>query len=163
MGSAAESIVIAASVSEVWDVYFDGSRWPAWVDGFRHVEEEDDGYPGQGGTLRWRSTPAGRGVVTERVVEHVPKRLHRVAFSDDSSSGELTTRFEIERSSSDAEPLTLVAQEEDYRLHTRSPLAIVTDALFVRPQIARSLARSLEGLRGEVEAVAGTAPRDGSV
>ncbi len=162
MGSAAESIVIAASVSEVWDVYFDAPRWPAWVDGFGHVEQED-GYPGQGGTLRWRSTPAGRGVVAERVVEHVPKRLHRVAFSDDSSSGELTTRFEIERSSSDAEPLTLVAQEEDYRLHTRSPLAIVTDALFVRSQIARSLARSLEGLRGEVEGVAGTAPRGGSV
>ena len=162
MGSAAESIVIAASAAEVWDVYFEPATWPAWVDGFGHVESSD-GYPEPGGTLRWRSTPAGRGVVTERVIEHVPRRLHRVAFSDDSSAGELTTRLDIEPSSSDAEPLTVLAQEEDYRLHTRSPLAIVTDALFVRPQIARSLARSLEGLRGEVEALAGTAPPDGSV
>jgi len=162
VGSAVESIVISASAAEVWDVYFEPATWPAWVDGFGHVERSD-AYPEQGGTLRWRSTPAGRGIVSERVIEHVPRRLHRVAFSDDSSAGELTTRFEIEPGSSEAEPLTLVAQEEDYRLHTRSPLAIVTDALFVRPQIARSLARSLEGLRSEVEAVAGTAPRHGSV
>jgi hypothetical protein len=146
--------VIAASAAEVADVYFDPATWPAWVDGFGHVDRVD-GYPEAGGTLRWHSTPAGRGIVTERVLEHVPRRLHRVAFSDDSSEGELATRFEIEPGGSNDVPLTRVTQTEEYRLQSRSPLAIVTDRLFVLPQVQRSLARSLERLRHEVEELDG--------
>ncbi len=94
MGKAAESVVIPASVAEVWDFYFEPRTWPAWVDGFGGVDESDD-YPAAGGTLRWHSTAAGRGEVTERVLEHEPRRLHSVEFSDPESSGTMTTRFEI--------------------------------------------------------------------
>ena len=152
MGSAAESIVIAASAAEVCSVYFEPSTWPAWVDGFGHVESAE-GYPEEGGTLRWRSTPAGRGLVAERVLEHEPRRLHRVAFSDDASEGEMTTRFAIEPGS-DGAPRTRVTQEEDYRLRRVGLLGPLTDLLFVRPQVQRSLARSLERLRHEVEELA---------
>ena len=165
MGSTAESIVIAGSAAEVCDVYFEPATWPAWVDGFGQVESAE-GYPEEGGTLRWRSNPAGRGLVTEHVLEHVPRRLHRVAFSDDSSEGELTTRFEIEPGGSEGAPLTRVTQEEDYRLRRRSLFGPLTDVLFVRPQVQRSLARSLEHLRYEVEELARAAeaaPPDGAV
>jgi Polyketide cyclase / dehydrase and lipid transport len=150
VGSAAESILILASAAEVWDFYFEPRTWPSWVDGFARVEAAD-GYPDVGGTLHWRSTPAGRGPVTERVLEREPRRLHRIAFSDETSEGELTTRFEIEPASEGEPAATRVTQKSDYRLRSRSPLRPLTDFLFVRGQVQRSLARSLERLRHEIE------------
>lgn len=144
MGRAAESVHVAASEADAWSVYFDPGTWPAWVDGFGQVEGSE-GYPEPGGTLRWRSVPAGRGVVEERVLEHEPPRRHRIAFSDSYSEGELETRFEP------ADGGTRIAQEVTYRLRRRGPLTWLTDMLFVRSQMQRSLARSLEHLRSEVE------------
>jgi uncharacterized protein YndB with AHSA1/START domain len=152
VGSAAESILVGAPVAEVWDFYFEPAAWPSWVDGFGEVESSN-GYPEIGGSLRWRSVPAGRGVVEERVLEHEPRRVHRIAFSDELSEGELVTWFEIATAPA-ADPGTLVSQEMEYRLRRRGPLGFLTDFLFVRPQIARSLARSLERLRSEVAEMA---------
>ena len=81
-----ESVVVGASLAEVWDYYFEPRGWPAWVDGFGRVEASA-GYPEAGGSLRWRSIPAGRGEVTEHVLEHEPRRLHRVAFRDPGERG----------------------------------------------------------------------------
>jgi polyketide cyclase/dehydrase/lipid transport protein len=154
-------VLIGASAAEVSGVYFDPATWPAWVDGFGSVDSSE-GYPDTGGTLRWRSTPAGRGRVGERVLEHEPRRLHRIAFSDDASEGELTTRFEIEPAPQGEPTLTRVTQEIDYRLRRRGPFAPLTDFLFVRPQMQRSLARSLERLRHEVEELAEATPPGGA-
>jgi hypothetical protein len=152
VGSAAESILVPASAAEVWDYYFEPRTWGSWVDGFARVEASD-GYPEVGGTLRWRTTPAGRGLVEERVLEHEPRRVHRIAFSDETSEGELLTRFEIEPVAEAESALTRVTQETDYRLRRRSPFSPLTDFLFVRSQVQRSLARSLERLRHELEEV----------
>jgi uncharacterized protein YndB with AHSA1/START domain len=156
VGKAAESVVIPASVAEVWDFYFEPRTWPAWVDGFGGVDESDD-YPAAGGTLRWHSTAAGRGEVTERVVEHEPRRLHSVEFSDPESSGTMTTRFEIVTGDNEGEGGaggTRVTQEMEYKPRSRGPLGPLTDILFVRSQVQRSLARSLERMRREVEEAA---------
>jgi hypothetical protein len=142
-----ESVVVDASLAEVWDHYFEPQGWPAWVDGFGHVEASA-GYPEAGGSLRWHSVPAGRGEVTEHVLQHEPRRLHRVAFRDPESAGELMTRFEI------AGEETLVAQELEYRLRRRGPFTWLTDRLFIRSQIRGSLARTLGRLKLEVEALA---------
>jgi uncharacterized membrane protein len=144
MGEAAESVRVDASLKEVWDFYFDPERWPAWVDGFSEVLSSS-GYPERGGTLRWRSTPAGRGEVTEEVLEHEPRRLHRVRFSDPESEGELETTFEI--SGEQVE----VTQRMDYRVLHPGLLGPFTDILFVRRQVAASLARSLDRLKNELE------------
>jgi uncharacterized protein YndB with AHSA1/START domain len=154
VGKAAESILVEAPVAEVWDFYFEPRGWPAWVDGFGQVESSE-GYPEAGGKLRWRSVPAGRGLVEERVLEHEPRRLHRIAFSDELSDGELVTWFGFEAAPG-GERGTLVSQEMEYRLRRRGPFGFLTDFLFVRPQIARSLARSLERLRSEVAETAAT-------
>lgn len=145
MGEAAESVRVDATLKEVWDLYFDPGSWPAWVDGFSEVISSS-GYPQHGGTLRWRSTPAGRGEVTEEVLEHEPRRLHRVRFGDPESEGELETWFEI--SGEQVE----VTQRMDYRVLHQGPLGPFTDILFVRRQVAASLARSLERLAHEAEA-----------
>jgi hypothetical protein len=142
------SVLVEASLAEVWDYYFEPRGWPAWVDGFGQVEASD-GYPEAGGSLRWRSIPAGRGEVTEHVLEHEPRRLHRVAFRDPESAGELLTTFEI------AGEGTLVAQELDYRLRRGGPLTWLTDRLFIRSQVSASVARTLGSLKLEVEELAG--------
>jgi hypothetical protein len=147
MGKATQEIEIGASLAEVWDHYFEPRGWSAWVEGFSSVEASD-GYPEEGGTLRWRSTPVGRGTVTERVLTHVPRRLHRIEYADQHSEGTLETRFEI------AGEKVKVAQRTEYRMREYGAFGPLTDRLFVRPQVRRSLARSLQRLRHEVEELA---------
>jgi hypothetical protein len=147
-----DSVHVAASLADSWALYFDPIAWPSWVDGFSRVESSE-GYPQRGGTLRWRSTPAGRGVVDERVLEHEPRRLHRVAFSDPESEGELLTTFEIESGPGD-EPGTRVEQRLTYGIRERGLLTPLTDILFIRPQVGRSVRRTLERFRAEAEGLA---------
>jgi hypothetical protein len=152
MSRVSASVGVRASLAEVWDYYFDPAGWPAWVDGFGRVDTET-GYPNVGGSLRWTSTPAGRGTVTERVVEHEPRRVHRVSFEDPDTTGEFTVTFAIQGQG------TVVTQELDYRLRQGGPFAKVTDRLFIRSQMRGSLGRSLGRLKLEVEEVAaGTQP-----
>jgi uncharacterized protein YndB with AHSA1/START domain len=142
MAKVAEEILIEATLAEVWDAYFEPRRWPSWVDGFQAVVSSQ-GYPEEGGTLRWRSNPSGRGTVSERVLEHEPRHRHRVGFSDDASEGELLTTFTMQRQS------VLVRQELTYELKEEKPLHRLTDRFFVRPRLRESLARSLRGLAAE--------------
>jgi hypothetical protein len=147
MSTIAEEVLIRASLAEAWDYYFDPATWPAWVDGFGRVESES-GYPDVGGSLRWRSGSAGRGEVTERVVEHEPRRVHAVSFQDPDSSGTLRTSFAIQGEA------TLVSQTLDYKLRQGGPLAKLTDRLFIRSQMRGSVGRSLARLKLELEEVA---------
>lgn len=144
------SVEIAAPLADVWELYFDPDRWPAWVDGFSAVTSSE-GYPETGGVLRWTSTPAGRGAVTERVLEHEPRRLHRVACTDPGAEGELEVRFEMVPGG-EAGRRTKVSQRVAYRLSSGGPLRAITDRLFIRAQMRSSLERSLAGLRAEAEA-----------
>lgn len=149
MGQVAAAVVIGAPLAEVWDFYFDPRSWPAWVDQFGRVESSD-GYPREGGILRWQSGGAGRGAVTETVLEHEPRSLHRIAFEDPQSEGELETSFEI---ASEGElGATRVSQTMAYSVKGAGPLGALTDLLFVRAQLRGSLERSLARLRTEVEA-----------
>jgi Polyketide cyclase / dehydrase and lipid transport len=141
------SILIAASLAETWDHYFDPRGWTAWVDGFQAAEAAE-GYPEAGGKLRWRSVAAGRGRVSERVLEHEPRRRHRIAFSDPQSEGELLTEMMIEGEG------TRVTQTMDYRLVGAGPLGWFSDRLFVRSQLRSSLERTLLRLKHEVEEIA---------
>ena len=148
MAKVTSTVAIAAPLADVWEMYFDPVGWPAWVDQFGSVETSD-AYPQAGGTLRWRSGRAGRGTVTERVLEHEPRSLHRVAFEDPESSGELEVAFAIEPGGIGT---TRVTQTMDYAISGAGPLTPITDLFFVRPQVRRSLERSLARLRAEVEA-----------
>ena len=156
MGKVEASVEIGAPLAEVWDLYFDRDRWASWVDGFASVASES-GYPEAGGTLSWRSTPAGRGTVQERVIAHEPRSLHRIDYDDPESSGTLEVAFEM-LPASDAESgrRTKVTQRLDYTIKTGGPLRAVLDVLFVRSQMRRSLERSLIELRLEAERVGGT-------
>lgn len=144
MSEVSASVAIAASLAEVWEHHFDPAGWPSWADGFGAVVS-NEGYPAQGGCLRWRSTPAGRGEVSEEVLEHRPRGLHRIAFTDPQTDGELRTTFAIEGAR------VRVTQELSYRLRGGGPFAALTDFLFIRSQQRRSLQRSLDALGRVVE------------
>lgn len=146
MATVEASVEVPAPLADVWDLYFDADRWPAWVDQFAAVVSSD-GYPEPGGELVWRSTPAGRGQVRERVLEHEPRSLHRIEFEDPESAGSLETRFAIAAGGDG--PRTRVSQKLEYRLTGGGPLAPVTDFLFIRSQMRGSLERSLGALRLE--------------
>ena len=153
MATLTESVLVDASLAETWDCYFEPRGWRAWVDGFQAVESAE-GYPETGGTLVWRSTPAGRGRVSERVLEHSPRTRHRIEFADPESSGELLSSFAVD---GEATRVTLTL---DYRLRKSNPFTVLTDRLFVRGQVRQSLQRTLLKLRQEVEEAAAFAERN---
>lgn len=144
MSEVSASVLVGASLAETWEYYFDPRGWPTWVDGFGSVVASE-GYPEQSGTLRWRSTPAGRGEVTETVIEHHPRRVHRISFVDGQTDGGLTTTFEIKGEG------TLIGQRLAYRLTGGGVFGRISDALFIRTQQRRSMERSLLHLKHEVE------------
>ena len=148
MGKVAEELVIAASLAEVWSLYFEPRTWPAWVDEFHAVESVSGGYPEAGGRLVWRSGPSGRGQVTETVIEHEPRRAHRIRYADPHSEGEQLTTFAIEGEG------TKVTIELVYGLMEPGVLGPITDRLFIRGQMRAMLIRSLEGLRAEAQELA---------
>jgi uncharacterized membrane protein len=150
MATVEASTEIAAPLADVWGLYFDRARWPAWVDQFDSVVSES-GYPEAGGELIWRSNASGRGEVRERVLAHQPRSLHRIGFEDPQVAGELESRFEMQPAGEGGERLTEVTQKLDYRLTTGGPLRAVTDLLFIRSQMRGSLQRSLADLRLEAE------------
>jgi Polyketide cyclase / dehydrase and lipid transport len=144
VGTLKESVLVGASLADAWSRYFDPAGWSVWVEGFERVERAE-GYPEEGGTLVWHSNAAGRGTVSERVLAHEPRTLHRISFSDPQSSGELTTRFGIEGEK------TRVTLEVDYRIGRGGLLSQVTDVFFARSQVAGSMQRSLAEFRADVE------------
>lgn len=153
MATLTESVLVSASLAETWECYFDARTWGSWVDGFEQVESAE-GYPEEGGTLVWRSNPAGRGRVSERVIEHSPRTRHRIEFSDPQSSGELTSTFAVE---GEATRVTLTLE---YRLGRSHPFAVLTDRIFVRGQVRQALQRTLLKFKHEAEEAAAFADRN---
>ena len=138
-----QEVVVAASLADAWDFYFEPRRWPDWVDSFGSVVEID-GYPEAGGMLRWKSIPAGRGEVVEKVLEHEHRRKHRVKFTDPSLEGEMTVTFAIEGEG------TKIVASMDYRLLEKSVFARLGALLFLKAQIRGTLRRSLDAFAPEV-------------
>jgi hypothetical protein len=148
MSEVSAAVEIEASLAGTWDYHFDPRYWPTWADGFGSVVASE-GYPQQGGRLRWRSSSAGRGEVSEQVLEHAPRRLHRIAFDDPQTRGELLTTFEIQGER------VRVEQRLNYELTGGGIFGWITDRLFIRAQQRRSLQRSLWRLKHEIEESAG--------
>jgi hypothetical protein len=130
-------------------LWSDPDRWPTFVEGFARVLERDPGWPGGGAKLVWESTPAGRGRVTEKVVEgEGPDRLVTHVF-EDRLHGTQTFRVVESEGGSRAE-LAL-----EYELTKYGPLGAVADAIFIRRAIRDSLRRTLRRFSVEAEEEAG--------
>jgi Polyketide cyclase / dehydrase and lipid transport len=133
---ATASIEVPGLASDAEALWYDPVRWAAWVDGFGHVVELSEGWPAEG-TLKWDSTPEGRGRVLETVTAYEPRRGQTLAVEDGRLHG--TQRVEFTPSH---ETVT-VALTLEYELKERNALTWLVDALFVRRAIAASLRRTL--------------------
>lgn len=145
------SVQVGASLAETWDHYFYEQGWPAWVEGFGSVGAAK-GYPEKDGTLSWRSSSSGRGTVQERVLEHEPRRVHRIAFTDPATAGELSTTFQIKGTG------TEVSSKLDYKVLGKGPFERIAAVFFVKGQVKGSLERSMEAFKHEVEERASVSP-----
>lgn len=144
MGRVRASIDIAQRISEAEALWFDTARWPTFVDGFHHVERQDDGWPQDAGArLVWTSTPGGRGRVAEEVVDFDARNHLASRVEDEQMIGTQTIRFEPR------DGHVRVWLELDYALKNGSK---VVDVLFVRRALREALARTLRRFARELRA-----------
>lgn len=144
MGVARDAITVQLAPERAFDLWADLTRWPTFVDGFAHVERVDGGWPGEGAKLVWRSGPAGRGVVTERVVVSEPGARLVTQVFEERMSGAQAVRFE--GIDDDASRVDI---ELDYKLTRAGPLAAVTDLIFIRRAQTDALRRTLRRFAAE--------------
>jgi uncharacterized membrane protein len=144
MGVAREATTVPLPPERAFGLWTDLTRWATFVDGFAHVERVDDGWPGEGAKLVWRSGPAGRGVVTERVVASEPAVRFVTQVFEERMRGTQALAFTVVD-----DDATRVDVELDYELVRGGPLAAVTDLLFIRRALTDALRRTLERFRTE--------------
>src|SRR5947209_8098509 len=116
-------IVVAATPHDSETLWYDTERWPAWVDGLSEVERVAGGWPEVEGVVQWRSTPAGRGRVTERVVAYEPLSGQAAEVEDAAITGRQWVEFT---------PLdggTLVSLTLEYELRKRNVTTPLVDLL----------------------------------
>jgi uncharacterized membrane protein len=131
------SVTVPGRAQEAEALWLDESRWASWVDGFGHVVVKDADWPAPGTRVRWESPPRGRGLVEERVLEHVPAERLRLDVEDARLRGTQEVRFEP--SGGDDEVTVLLTLE--YSLKERAfPLV---DRFFVRRALQDSLRRTV--------------------
>ena len=139
MGRVSASAIAPGQVRDAEALWYDLGRWPAFVDGFATVLERDPQWP-DAGRLVWRSTPHGRGIVHERVVER-----GTVEFHDDKLTGTQRTEFTPHGEH------TRVTLTMEYRIEEAGPLTPIVDLLFVRRAVRDALQRTVARFARERE------------
>jgi hypothetical protein len=124
-------------IAQIEELWYDTSRWPAFVDGCKHVHDVTGPYPQAGGRVRWESFPSGRGKVLEVVERHETRAGQRCAVQDPSIIGHQEVRF---TATDDGVRIDL---RLEYELRRRTALTPFTDVLFIRRAQADALQRTL--------------------
>jgi hypothetical protein len=132
------------SVHEAEMCWYDTDGWPAWVNGFDQVERVTGNWPGNGSTVTWRSGPAGRGRVTERVIAHEALAGQTVEVQDDSITGRQSVEF------TPAQEGVQVRLTLQYRITRRTPFTPLVDLLFIRRAMETSLRTTLAAFGAEL-------------
>ena len=146
MARAAVRTVVEGPVGPAEGLWYDPTRWPAFIDGFGHVVRLDESWPAAGARSVWDSTPAGRGRVNERVIDQRPGEGQTLAVEDQRIQGTQEVRF------LPVEDGTEVRLELVYDLKQRNPLTPVIDLLFIRRAMRDSLRRTLTRFGRELAA-----------
>ena len=131
MGRVTASAIAPGPPADAEALWYDLTRWAAFVDGFAAVVERDPEWP-RAGKLVWRSTPHGRGTVHERVLEPGVSEFH-----DDKLTG--TQRVEFAPHGEH----TRVTLEMEYRIEEPTALTPIVDLLFVRRAIRDAMRRTV--------------------
>lgn len=135
-----------ARIGEAEALWYDTSRWSAFVDGFGHVERSDGDWPERGSRIVWDSRPGGRGRVVERVTAYQARVSQVVEVEDPMLLGTQTLTF---KALDDGCEMTL---ELAYELKEHGFGGAVTDLLFVRSLLRKSMTRTLARFSRELTA-----------
>jgi Polyketide cyclase / dehydrase and lipid transport len=137
---------LAFDAEQLW---YDDQRWPAWVDGFGHLQKLEGEWPNVGARSVWESKPGGRGRVVERVTAYEARVGQTLAVEDEKLRGAQRVSF------TPGEDSVEVALELEYEIKNSNVFTPLTDALFIRRALRDSLKRSLlkfaRERRGDIE------------
>jgi hypothetical protein len=147
MGRTAASVDLEVQVSDAEALWYDPTRWPVFVDGFKAVVKTEGTWPQEGARLVWDSVPEGRGRVVEVVTAYEVRRGQTVEVEDAKVTATQTVRF-TPRTAGRSQ----LHVELRWQLKDRTPLTPVFDLLFVRRGFTDALRRTLDRFAREVRA-----------
>jgi len=146
MGKVSAYIDVPGLVSEAETLWYDHRRWPAFVDGLKHVARVEGDWPARDARVVWDSHPAGRGRVIERVVAYEARAGQTLDVEDERIRGAQRVRFEPRDGGA------RILLELDYELKERRGVVAVVDLVFVRRPQRESLQRTLRRFATELAA-----------
>jgi len=141
----------AGPVAEAERCWYDTGRWSRWIDGLERVIRVDGDWPNSGASVVWESGPAGRGRVTERVIEREPRTGQTLEVEDPSIRGRQSVRF------TPREDGVEVSLSLEYALKRRSLISPLVDLLFIRRAMTVSLGATMSHFGSELQAARGRA------
>jgi hypothetical protein len=144
MGRVRASVVVPGLASAAEALWYDQRRWPAFVDGLKHVARIEGNWPAAGSRVLWDSNPGGRGRVQERVLAYEPRTGQELAVEDEKIRGTQRVAF------FPREGGVVVTLELQYELKESRPLMKLVDLLFVRRPQRESLERTLRRFATEL-------------
>ncbi len=152
MGRASATITLADTrVADAEALWYDVSRWPSFVEGFKHVVRIEGEWPATGSRLIWQSVADGRGRVSEAVTAYVQREGQTADVEDPRISGSQRVIFAPVGTTGDGAGVQMTLELE-YALHDRGPLSAVTDMLFIRRAQSDALRRTLFRFAHELQA-----------
>jgi hypothetical protein len=135
-------------IADVEELWYDRTRWAAFVDGLKHVYAVEGDYPNPGAVVKWESHSGGRGRVLERVVAYTAREGQELDVQDSQIRGRQTVRFTA------LEDGVRIELELEYAIKDRSALTPLVDLFFVRraqtDSLRRTLARFARELRDQL-------------
>jgi hypothetical protein len=146
MGRVRAHIELPGQASDAEALWYDHRRWPAFVDGLKHVARVTGEWPHAGAEVVWDSHPGGRGRVLERVVEYEARRGQTAAVEDERIRATQRVGF------APHEGGVTVALELDYELKDPRLRFAPLDLLFIRRPQREALERTLRRFAAELRA-----------
>ena len=144
MGKVGARIDVPGAASDAEALWYDHRRWPAFVDGCKHVAHVKGDWPHAGAEVIWDSFPQGRGRVLEQVTAYEARVGQTLAVEDEKIRGTQRVSF-----APHSEGVT-VSLELDYELKEPRGKFGAFDLLFVRRPQRESLQRTLRRFAREL-------------
>jgi hypothetical protein len=144
MGRVGARIDVPGAASDAEALWYDHRRWPAFVDGCKHIARVTGDWPHAGAEVIWDSFPQGRGRVLEQVTAYEARVGQTLAVEDEKIRGTQRVSF-----APHTEGVT-VSLELDYELKEPRGKFGAFDLLFVRRPQRESLERTLHRFAREL-------------
>jgi hypothetical protein len=146
MGRVRARIDVPGQASDAEALWYDQRRWPAFVDGLKHVARVTGDWPHPGAEVVWDAHPGGRGRVLERVLEYEPRRRQVLAVEDERIRATQRVGFAPHGGG------VTVTLELHYELKDPRLRFAPIDLLFIRRPQREGLERTLRRFAAELRA-----------